>query len=59
MNRPLLDNPELSQQFLSRIPLGRWGDPRDIGSLVLFLCLPESGYITGTDVVIDGGWLAQ
>jgi NAD(P)-dependent dehydrogenase (short-subunit alcohol dehydrogenase family) len=59
MNRPLLDNPELSQQFLSRIPLGRWGDPRDIGSLVLFLCLPEGAYITGTDLVIDGGWLAQ
>lgn len=59
MNRPLLDNPELNRQFLERIPLGRWGDPRDIGGLVVFLCRPEAGFITGTDLVVDGGWIAQ
>lgn len=59
MNRPLLDNPELTQFFLSRIPLGRWGKPEEVGALVLYLCSEESGFITGTDILIDGGWTAQ
>jgi NAD(P)-dependent dehydrogenase (short-subunit alcohol dehydrogenase family) len=59
MNRPLMENPELNRQFLERVPMNRWGDPRDIGLLVVHLCLPEAGYITGTDMVVDGGWLAQ
>ncbi|WP_321477117.1 3-oxoacyl-ACP reductase FabG [uncultured Paludibaculum sp.] len=59
MNAPLLNNPEANAQFLSKIPVGQWGDPADIGALALYLCLPESRFITGTDIVIDGGWLAQ
>jgi NAD(P)-dependent dehydrogenase (short-subunit alcohol dehydrogenase family) len=59
MNAPLIQNPELTRQFLSRIPLGRWGDPRDIGQLALFLCSDEAGFITGTDILVDGGWTAQ
>lgn len=59
MNRPLMENKEASRIFLERIPLQRWGDPRDIGALVVFLCTPEAGFITGTDLVVDGGWLAQ
>lgn len=59
MNRPLLENPELNKQFLTRIPLGRWGVPADIGALVVHLCRPEAGFMTGTDLVVDGGWLAQ
>lgn len=59
MNRPLLENPELNRQFLTRIPLGRWGEPADIGALVVHLCRPEAGFMTGTDLVVDGGWLAQ
>ncbi len=59
MNRPLMENAELNRQFLERIPMHRWGNPADIGSLVVHLCLPEAAYITGTDLVVDGGWLAQ
>ncbi|MBL9138429.1 MAG: 3-oxoacyl-ACP reductase FabG [Verrucomicrobiales bacterium] len=59
MNQPLLNNPELNRQFLTRIPLGRWGEPSDIGALVVHLCRPEAGFMTGTDLVVDGGWLAQ
>jgi len=59
MNTPLLNDPELNQQFVSKIPVGRWGDPRDIGSLVLYLCSDAAGFLTGTDIVIDGGWMAQ
>ena len=59
MNTPLLNDPQLNQQFVSRIPLGRWGKVEDIGSLALFLCSDAAAFITGTDVVIDGGWMAQ
>jgi NAD(P)-dependent dehydrogenase (short-subunit alcohol dehydrogenase family) len=59
MNRPITQNPELNQQFISRIPLGRWGKVEEIGQLALYLCSPEAGFITGADLVIDGGWCAQ
>lgn len=59
MNAPLLNNPEANAQFLAKIPVGQWGDPADIGALAVYLCGPESRFITGTDIVIDGGWLAQ
>jgi NAD(P)-dependent dehydrogenase (short-subunit alcohol dehydrogenase family) len=59
LNQPILDNPELNRQFLSKIPLGRWGQPRDIGQLALFLCSEAAAFITGADFLIDGGWTAQ
>lgn len=59
MNAPLLNNPAANADFLSRIPLGRWGDPADIGRMVVYLCSDEAGFITGTDLLIDGGWTAQ
>jgi NAD(P)-dependent dehydrogenase (short-subunit alcohol dehydrogenase family) len=59
MNQPLVENAELSQFFLSRIPLGQWGQPKDIGSLAVYLCSEAAGFITGTDILIDGGWTAQ
>jgi len=59
MNTPLLENPELYQQFVSKIPLGRWGRVEEIGQLALYLCSEEAGFITGTDILIDGGWTAQ
>ncbi|MCL5744001.1 MAG: SDR family oxidoreductase [Acidobacteria bacterium] len=59
MNRPLIENPEIQQQFTSRIPLGRWGKVEEIGQLALYLCSEEAGFITGTDILIDGGWCAR
>ena len=59
MNKPLLENPELNQQFVARIPVGRWGRVEEIGQLALYLCSEEAGFITGTDILIDGGWCAQ
>ena len=59
MNTALMQNPEINQQFLSKIPLGRWGRVQEIGQLALYLCSEEAGFITGTDVLIDGGWTAQ
>src|SRR5437899_1022192 len=59
LNAPFIDNPQLNAQILSKVPLGRWGDPRDIGKLVRFLCSDDASYITGTDIRIDGGWTRQ
>lgn len=59
INRVLTENAELTQFFLSRIPAGRWGLPEEIGQLAVYLCSEGAGFITGTDIVIDGGWTAQ
>jgi NAD(P)-dependent dehydrogenase (short-subunit alcohol dehydrogenase family) len=59
MNTPILQNPEANAQFISKIPVGRWGQLNEVGQLALYLCSEEAGFITGTDVLIDGGWTAQ
>ncbi|MGD0578630.1 MAG: SDR family NAD(P)-dependent oxidoreductase [Bryobacteraceae bacterium] len=59
MNTPLLNDPVKNAQFLQSIPVGRWGRVEDIGALARFLCSEEASFITGTDIVIDGGWLAR
>lgn len=59
MNTVLMQNPEINQQFLSKIPVGRWGKVEDIGKLAVYLCAEEASFITGTDILIDGGWCAQ
>ena len=59
MNKALMEDPEKNAMFTSRIPVGRWGKVEEIGALAAFLCSAEAGFITGTDIVIDGGWTAQ
>jgi NAD(P)-dependent dehydrogenase (short-subunit alcohol dehydrogenase family) len=59
MNTVLMQDPELNQQFLSNLPVGRWGRVDEIGKLAVFLCSDDAGFITGTDIVIDGGWCAH
>jgi NAD(P)-dependent dehydrogenase (short-subunit alcohol dehydrogenase family) len=59
MNTSLIQNSELNQQFISKIPLERWGRVEEVGDLALYLCSETAGFITGTDIVIDGGWTAQ
>ncbi len=59
MNLAVQQNPEANAQFLSAIPMGKWGEVDDIGSLALFLCSDAARFITGTDILIDGGWCAR
>ena len=59
MNTPVISDPVKNAQFLQSIPVGRWGRVEDIGALARFLCSEEAAFITGTDIVIDGGWLAR
>jgi NAD(P)-dependent dehydrogenase (short-subunit alcohol dehydrogenase family) len=50
---------DFSNSVLSKIVLGRVGIPKDVASAVLFLASPASSLITGTTLLIDGGWTAQ
>ena len=59
INRPILENPALNREFTARIPLGRWGTEDEVAQLAVYLCSEAAGWITGTDVVVDGGWTAQ
>jgi NAD(P)-dependent dehydrogenase (short-subunit alcohol dehydrogenase family) len=45
--------------MLSRIPLGRYGEAEEVAYGVLYLASDESAYVTGSELVIDGGWTAQ
>ncbi len=55
----LKDDPVRGPQILDRIPAGRWGDPDELGGLVVFLASDASNYMHGSVVAIDGGWLAR
>ena len=52
-------DPETYKLMLSRIPLGRYGEPEDVAMGVLYLAADESSFVTGSELVIDGGWTAQ
>jgi NAD(P)-dependent dehydrogenase (short-subunit alcohol dehydrogenase family) len=59
MNRPLMEDAERNAQFLANVPLARWGRVEEVGQLALYLCSEDAGFITGTDILIDGGWCAR
>lgn len=51
-----LENPEIKKWVLDRVPVGRIATPNDIANAVLFLAKPESEYVTGATLFVDGGW---
>jgi len=59
MNAAVMNNPEANAQFLASLPVGRWGKIEEIGALACYLCSESAGFITGTDILIDGGWTAR
>ena len=52
-------DPEVYRTMVSRIPLGRYGQPEEVALGVLYLASDESAFVTGSELVIDGGWTAQ
>jgi NAD(P)-dependent dehydrogenase (short-subunit alcohol dehydrogenase family) len=59
MNAAVINNPEANAHFLASLPVGRWGKVEEIGALACYLCSEAAGFITGTDILIDGGWTAH
>ncbi len=52
------NDPAMNAARRRHMLLGRWGQPEDVANAVGFLCSPESGYITGINLPVDGGWTA-
>ena len=59
LNLPLMNDPEKYQAFISKIPMGRWGELHEIGGIGLYLSSPASSYTTGACFSVDGGWVSQ
>lgn len=59
MNLPLLEDPAKYQAFVSKVPMGRWGELHEIGGIALYLASPASSYTTGACISVDGGWVSQ
>jgi NAD(P)-dependent dehydrogenase (short-subunit alcohol dehydrogenase family) len=59
MNLPIMDDPGKFSSFVSKIPMGRWAQPYEIGGLALYLASNASSFVTGAGFSIDGGWIAQ
>jgi NAD(P)-dependent dehydrogenase (short-subunit alcohol dehydrogenase family) len=45
----------MADKITRRIPLGRWGVPADLAGIAVLLASPAGGYITGQQIVVDGG----
>jgi 2-deoxy-D-gluconate 3-dehydrogenase len=55
----LRNDPDRNRDILARIPVGRWGNPADLGGAAVFLASHASDYVHGTLIPVDGGWLAR
>lgn len=62
IDTPMADSvksdPSAKEAILAKIPLKRMGEPEEISNTVLFLVSEGSSYITGSTVIVDGGWMA-
>jgi NAD(P)-dependent dehydrogenase (short-subunit alcohol dehydrogenase family) len=59
MTRPMMARPDFAQWVRERIPAGRVGQPDDVAAAVVFAASPAAALVTGTSLVVDGGWTAQ
>lgn len=59
MTQPMFARPGFAEYVRDRIPLGRVGQAGEVARAILFLVAPASSLMTGTSLVIDGGWTAQ
>jgi len=59
MTRPFLDDPQFREQILSKIKLGRLGTVDDVVGAAVFLASESSSLMTGSSLMLDGGWTAD
>ena len=57
--RALREDPKRNQAIVDRIPESRWGTPQDIAGACFFLASPDSDYLNGAIINVDGGWLGR
>jgi len=58
-NEKLLNKPSVAREQLAKIPLGRYCTPQDVTNIVVFLASQYSEFITGQNIIVDGGYTAQ
>lgn len=59
MTEAVFNNPEAYQKVVDRIPLGRAGEPEDYTGAVLYLVSDSANLVTGTTILVDGGWTIE
>ena len=59
LTKPFFEDPQFSAWVLNRIPLGRLGTLDEVTAAIVFLASPAASLITGTSLLVDGGWTAQ
>ena len=59
LTAPLRADPAKNAAFMAQTPMKRWGTPEEIASLALYICSDAAAFMTGNDVLMDGGWCAQ
>lgn len=59
MTKPFFENPTFREQTLAKIKLGRIGKVEDIMGAVVYLCSDAAALVTGTSLLVDGGWTAE
>jgi NAD(P)-dependent dehydrogenase (short-subunit alcohol dehydrogenase family) len=59
LTRPMLENADFQKSVLSSIPLGHTGTPEDVAQAVAFLASSRAKLITGSSLLVDGGWTAR
>jgi NAD(P)-dependent dehydrogenase (short-subunit alcohol dehydrogenase family) len=58
LTKPFLDDPATRKWIVDRIPLGRVGTPEEVARAVVFLASPAAALVTGSSLLLDGGWTA-
>ncbi|MDR2252303.1 MAG: 2-dehydro-3-deoxy-D-gluconate 5-dehydrogenase KduD [Bifidobacteriaceae bacterium] len=57
--RPIREDADREASIAARIPAGRWGTPRDLAGVLVFLASAASDYLHGAVIPVDGGWLTR
>ncbi|MGY8823826.1 MAG: SDR family NAD(P)-dependent oxidoreductase [Candidatus Latescibacterota bacterium] len=59
INQVLLKDPAKAKEMQSKVPMGRWGDPAELATTVLYFASPASSFTTGAVLLVDGGYTSQ
>jgi len=59
LTAPLRADAQKNAALMAQTPMARWGKPEEIGGLARYICSDAASFMTGTDILMDGGWTAQ